>query len=372
VTFRRIRLTTSTMGAIAALVSALCFGLGAPYTKILSGRIQPTLLAGLLYLGQGLGCTAIWLTCPRARMREASLTRRDVPWLAAAITCGGIIAPILLMTGFSLTPASTASLLINLEVAFTAIIAWFVLHENYSPRTATGMACILGGGLCVSWTGRPEAGGLAGPLCVAAACLGWALDNNLTRRISGGDPLQITGIKGLVAGTVNTSAALLLGAHMPGAADTALAAVVGMISYGMSLLLFVLALRHIGAARSAAYFGLAPFVGAAASLVALRETPSPLFVPACLLMAAGVWLHAGETHGHLHEHPPMEHNHRHYHDAHHQHSHGFPWDPRKPHAHWHKHEYMVHSHPHSPDIHHRHRHGGNTGTEIHTPSPGKG
>lgn len=272
---------------------------------------------------------------------------------------GGVAGPLLLMIGLVRTPASGASLLLNLEGVFTASLAWFVFRENFDRRIALGMVAIVIGGILVSWDGRLSWGGLAGPLAVMGACLAWGIDNNLTQKVSGGDPVQIAMLKGLVAGTVNVAIASALGASVPDAAGVSGALVLGFLSYGVSLVLFVLALRHLGTARTGAYFSIAPFVGAAVSLVVFRERPSALLVAGGAFMALGVWLHLSERHDHEHTHGAMAHDHAHVHDEHHQHEH-LPGDPAVtdpvPHVHAHRHEPMVHAHSHYPDIHHRHSH----------------
>ena len=337
-----------------AVGAAALFGASTPFAKRLLPSIEPVLVAGLLYLGSGLGLAAYRLV--RRSASEARLTRRDMPWLVAAILCGGVVGPVLLMSGLSRTPASSASLLLNLEGVFTALLAWFVFKENFDRRIATGMALITAGAFGISWIGRPELGVPWGALAIMGACLAWAADNNLTRNVSAADPVQIAMLKGLCAGAVNTCLALSLGAKLPPAGSLASAAVIGFFGYGISLVLFVLALRHLGTARTGAYFSLAPFLGAALSLVWLRESFTAGFIIAGLLMAAGVWLHLTERHEHRHAHEALEHEHLHHHDAHHQHVHG-PNDPSgEPHSHGHRHQPLTHSHPHYPDLHHRHRH----------------
>ena len=337
-----------------ALTAAVLFGASAPLAKLLLEGAAPQLLAGLLYVGSGLGLGVVWLL--RRRPREAPLTSRDAPWLAGAIAFGGVLGPLLLMLGLVRTPASGASLLLNLEGVFTASLAWFVFRENFDRRIAAGMLLIVAGGAVLSWEGRLAWGGLLGPLMVIGACACWAIDNNLTQKVSAGDPVQIAILKGLVAGTVNVSLALWLGAQWPSPAGVTSALVLGFLSYGVSLVLFVLALRHLGTARTGAYFSVAPFVGAAVSLVLLRERPSALLLTGGMLMALGVWMHVTERHEHEHAHEAVEHEHLHNHDEHHQHAHGAGDPPREPHSHRHRHEPMAHSHPHYPDIHHRHGH----------------
>jgi drug/metabolite transporter (DMT)-like permease len=339
-----------------ALASAALFGASTPLAKLLVGEIAPLLLAGLLYLGSGIGLL-VWFSLRGSTERATSLGKADLPWLAGAIAAGGVAGPALLMYGLTRSDGATASLLLNLEAVFTAVIAWMVFRENVDRRIFAGMAAIVAGGVVLSWGEMPRAGGLAGPLLIAAACLAWAIDNNLTRRVSGGDAVTIAGLKGLVAGAVNLTLATLHGASLPGPGLTAAAGALGLFGYGISLVLFVVALRHLGTARTGAYFSVAPFFGAALALLVLRESPSLAFWIAAALMAAGVWLHLTERHQHPHVHEPMEHTHVHSHDEHHRHEHGFDWDGREPHTHAHAHRRLAHSHPHYPDLHHRHDHG---------------
>jgi drug/metabolite transporter (DMT)-like permease len=347
-------------GRGSALLAAALFGVSTPFAKLLVRHTQPQLLAGLLYLGSGLGLLVVALERRRKdRRTEAPLTTSDLPWLAGAIAAGGVTGPLLLVTGLLRTPASAASLLLNLEGVFTALIAWTVFPEHFDRRIALGMLVIVAGGVVLSWEGRLAWGGALGPLLVAGACLSWAIDNNLTQKVSGGDPVQIAMLKGLVAGAVNTGIALALGARLPATPRLAGALVLGFLSYGVSLVLFVLALRQLGTARTGAYFSTAPFVGAVASLLVFRERPSVALVAAATLMGVGVWLHVTERHEHLHQHDPMDHTHAHVHDEHHQHVHR-PLDPPVtdpvPHSHPHHHTQLAHSHPHYPDLHHRHGH----------------
>jgi len=346
-------------GIIFALLAALLFGASTPLAKSLLPQVAPLLMAGLLYLGSGIGLGVYSLLRSRSEARgsqEAALARKDWPWLTGAIVMGGVVGPVLLMWGLAITPASSASLLLNLEGVLTALLAWFVFEENFDTRIALGMALIAAGGVCLSWIGRPEVGVPWGALAIVGACLAWAIDNNLTRKVSAGDPVQIAMLKGLVAGSVNTGLAIVLGAKLPAVPLLLATGVVGVFGYGVSLTFFVLALRDIGAARTGAYFSAAPFVGAAISILFLHDNLTIGFGVAALLMSIGVWLHLTERHEHLHRHEQMEHDHLHYHDEHHQHTHGPNDPPGEPHSHRHRHEDLIHSHPHYPDIHHRHSH----------------
>ena len=335
---------------VFALLSAALFGASTPLAKILLGSTSPLLLAGLLYLGAGIGLGA-WLAVRRGFRPIAG---GDLPWLGAAVIAGGIAGPALLMFGLVRTDGATASLLLNLEAVFTAVIAWVAFRENVDRRVFAGMVAIVIGGAVLSFQGTPRLE--SGTILIAAACLCWALDNNLTRRISGGDAATLACIKGLVAGSVNLGLALAQGAHLPAPGFLAVAGVVGLLGYGVSLALFIVALRDLGTARTAAYFSVAPFFGAGLAVLLLAETPGTAFWIATALMALGVGLHISERHRHAHTHEPLAHNHEHVHDEHHHHEHPFPWDGKEPHTHAHQHGALAHTHPHHPDLHHRHRH----------------
>jgi drug/metabolite transporter (DMT)-like permease len=340
---------------VLALLSAALFGVSTPAAKALLGEISPTVLAGLFYCGAGLGIAIVRRARPGASS-EASLSPDELPWLGAAIVSGGVVGPLLLMTGLSMTHAATASLLLTLEGVATALMAWFIFRENFDARVALGMACLVAGALVLSWTGQPTLSGLVGPLAIVGACAAWGLDNNFTRKVSLSDPLQIVQLKGLIAGPFLLALGLLAGDELPGPTIAAVAGVVGFLGYGVSLALFVLALRQLGAARTGAYFSTAPFLGAVAAILFLREPLTLQILAAGLLMGVGVWLHLTEHHEHEHEHEPMQHTHAHVHDEHHQHEH-LPEDPPgEPHVHAHRHPRMRHRHAHVPDMHHQHRH----------------
>jgi drug/metabolite transporter (DMT)-like permease len=345
-------------GVPYAIAAAALFGASTPVAKLLVGHVDPLLLASVLYLGSGLGLGVVWLVRVLRRIpaREAPLSRADLPWLAGATLAGGVCGPILLMVGLSLTPGTAASLLLNMEGVFTALIAWLVFRENADARVVLGMAAIIAGGVVLSGATAGGVHGPLGPLAVAGACLAWGIDNNLTRKVSGGDPVQVACVKGGVAGLVNLAIAFAGGVTAPHAASLAAAAAVGFLGYGVSLALFVLSLRHLGTARTGAYFSTAPFLGAALAVPLLQEPLAGSFALAFALMGIGVWLHLTENHDHLHEHADLMHEHRHHHDPHHAHEHGRLEETSEPHSHPHLHGALSHSHHHYPDLHHAHYH----------------
>ena len=333
-------------------MAAVLFGAGTPMAKALMAGVGPWMLAGLLYLGSGLGLAALRLV---RQAPQARLAASEWPWLLGAVLAGGVVGPVLLMFGLSGMPASGASLLLNAEGVFTALLAWFAFKENFDRRIALGMLAIVAGALMLSWPGEAQFGTLWPALAVLCACLAWGIDNNLTRKVSLADATWVAMVKGLVAGSVNFAIALVLGAALPSAGSLAGAAVLGFLAYGISLTLFVVALRHLGTARTGAYFSVAPFFGALLAVTLLGETVTPALVLAGALMALGVWLHLSERHGHLHTHAPMEHEHEHEHDVHHLHHASAEAVPLR-HTHRHRHEPLTHTHEHFPDEHHRHSH----------------
>ena len=338
---------------LIALLSAALFGLSTPLAKLLLGGVDPWLLAGLLYLGSGTGLTVLYVL--RKAPGEAGLSRGDLPWLGGTIFFGGMAGPILLLYGLTLSDAASAALVLNLESVFTLALAWVVFREHVDAKLFMGAAAIVAGALLLSWQGGFGQAGL-GTLLIAAACLAWAIDNNLTRKISAVDPVVLAAIKGIGAGSVNTVLAFSMGAALPGLPALSGALLLGFVSYGLGLVLFIIALRHLGAARTGAYYGTAPFIGAVGAVLIFGTPITPVLLIAGILMGIGAWLHLAEHHAHDHAHEEATHDHRHAHDEHHQHAHGPDDPPGVPHAHVHGHAALAHSHRHWPDLHHQHRH----------------
>ena len=346
-------------GPACALLAALLFGAGTPVAKWLMSDVGPWALAALLYLGSGLGLALLRLLLRLLRRAPDGHAPRLQPgewrWLLGAIAAGGVAGPVLLMWGLAHMPASGASLLLNAEAVFTALLAWFVFKENFDKRIALGMLAIVAGAVVLVWPGEARMGGVWPALAVLGACLAWAIDNNLTRKIALSDATWIAMVKGLVAGGVNLAIALFMGAQLPGLPTLAGALVLGFLAYGISLTLFVVALRQLGTARTGAYFAVAPFFGAALSVAGFGEAFTPALGFAGLLMGLGVWLHLSERHSHAHTHEPIEHEHEHEHDLHHGHGHPDGSTAIR-HTHRHRHEALTHAHEHFPDEHHRHAH----------------
>jgi drug/metabolite transporter (DMT)-like permease len=341
-------------GVWAAFGAAMLFGAGTPLAKLLLKVVSPWLLAGLLYLGAGVGLS---LYRYFSKAPTVKLPRHEALWFVGAIVAGGIIAPILLMFGLTGMPASGASLLLNAEGVFTALLAWFVFKENFDRRIALGMIAILSGAVVLSWPGEARFAGSWPELAVLGACFAWGIDNNLTRKVSLSDATWIASVKGLAAGSVNLTLAFIMGATVPPLPNLAGALVVGFFAYGVSLVLFVVGLRHLGTARTGAYFSIAPFIGTVLAL-AMGEPLTLTLVVAGSLMGLGIWLHLTERHNHTHVHQLLEHDHEHIHDEHHQHQHQHDIlvELSTKHRHLHRHTPMTHFHPHFPNAHHQHKH----------------
>ncbi|MHB9032027.1 MAG: DMT family transporter [Anaerolineae bacterium] len=343
---------------LAAIGAALLFGASAPLSKLLLGSIEPIPLAALLYLGSGLCAWLLQALNPAAHTarQEARLARGDLPWLAGSILLGGIAAPIVLLFSLRAVPAATAALLLNFEGIATSLIAVLIFREMAGWRMWGAVGAVTLGSILLSFDPHGAWGLAPGALGIVAACALWGADNNLTRAIADKDPLLIVGVKGLAAGAISLGLALISRQALPAWPAALGALALGAVCYGVSIWLFILALRGLGAARTSALFGTAPFAGAALALLLLREGITWQFGAALPLMLAGAWLLLGERHAHRHLHPSLTHNHRHRHDdGHHTHQHpGLP--PETSHAHAHTHEPLEHSHPHLPDSQHRHSH----------------
>ena len=339
-------------GVLAALIAALLFGSSTPLAKWLLSNINPWLLAGLFYLGSGIGLSLYRLA---RRARAGTLSASEWPWLIGAILAGGIVAPVLLMFGLSKMPASGVSLLLNMEGVFTTLLAWFAFRENFDRRIIFGMIAIVAGTALLSWPEQIQFSTLWPALAIVGACLAWGIDNNLTRKVSLADTTWVVAIKGLIAGSVNVTIAFILGATWPPLTTMMATLFIGWLAYGISLSLFIVGLRHLGTARTVAYFSVAPFFGAALAIPLLGEPLSIRIAISGTLMALGIWLHLTEQHRHEHIHEMLDHEHEHSHDEHHSHKHP-AISPTNKHRHQHRHEPLIHTHPHFPDTHHRHQH----------------
>jgi len=337
---------------LQALLAAVFFGASAPIAKLLLGDISPIFLAAFLYLGSGSGITAMRLIHGMSsRQTEARIIPADIKWLAGAIIAGGIAAPITLMISLQNTPASTASLLLNFEGVGTTLIALLFFKEAIGRRAWIAILIITLASTFLSTDFESGFGLSLGALGIILACVLWGLDNNLTRNISGKDPLVIVAWKGLVAGTFSFFLALFLGDELPSLSTIVYTLFLGFVSYGLSTILFIRSMRGLGAARTSALYGTAPLAGVLLSIVIFQEFPSFLFVIATVLMIGGALLLMNEQHAHSHTHTAVFHDHSHGHDESHGHD-----KAEGVHAHEHEHPAEEHEHDHMPDIHHRHGH----------------
>lgn len=347
---------------IMALLSALLFGASAPLIKMILGEIDPVPLAAFLYLGSGFGLIIFKLIISKIKkevVNEASLKKTDLPWLVGAIIFGGVLAPIVLMISLKNTPASTASLLLNFECVATTIIALVFFKENIGKQILGAVGLITLASIILSWNSSNQWGFSIASLGIIFACFCWGIDNNFTRNISAKDPFSIVIIKGIAAGLFSLFLSIIMGSSIPNFRIVVIVMLIGFLCYGVSIVLFVFAMRAMGSARTSALFGAAPFIGAILSFVLLGDIPNTMVIIAFPIMITGTILLLKENHNHVHRHEPVVHEHRHNHcDNHHNHEHkeivGF--DPKLEHTHIHAHELQEHSHPHSPDIAHRHSH----------------
>jgi drug/metabolite transporter (DMT)-like permease len=346
--------------ALHVLVAAALFGASAPIAKLLLEQMSPVSLAALAYCGGGLALACAWLirrahTQQSDRSHGRRWTRSECLNMAGATIAGGMLAPVVLFWSLSRMPAGSAALLLNFEGLLTAVLAAVLFREAVAGRVWVAMVVMIAAGSVLSLSGSGLTLQLVPAGGVIVACALWALDNNLTRAVSHRDALGIAGLKCGIAGATNAAIAFGLGHQsFPSITGTLGGLTLGALSYGLSLVLFVSALAHLGSARTAAHFGTAPFFGAALAVM-LGEPLTPVLVVAVALTALSTWLVLTETHEHEHTHAGLEHEHEHVHDEHHRHEHSGDEGP-EPHTHRHKHEPLTHSHAHLPDLHHRHPH----------------
>jgi drug/metabolite transporter (DMT)-like permease len=337
---------------VSGLAAAALFGASAPIAKLLVPGSGPVMLAGILYLGAGAGLLVAGAF--RRADAEAPLRRLDLPVLASVIVAGGIIGPVLLVIGLARLSGAAAALLLNLEAPFTVALAVVMLGERLSRRELLGVAAVILGAAVLTWAPGAVVLDPVGVACIAGACAAWALDNNLSQRLAIRDPVAVARAKALVAGAFNVTLGVVLGERFPSAAFLGAALVTGSLGYGLSIVLHLLAVRSLGAARQAAYFATAPFIGALVAVPLLHDRLPPAQLAAGGIMALGIAVILRARHEHLHEHLPEIHEHAHVHDRHHAHLHATPLV--EPHSHLHQHAPLSHDHLHLPDVHHRHGH----------------
>jgi len=341
---------------LKAIMAAALYGLSSPISKLLLKEVSALMMAALVYLGAGLGMLIVSLTMTKGKagFREAALSRKDLP-LAAGVVILDIAAPVLMMTGLMLTTPSNAALLGNFEIVATSLIALVIFKEAIGRRLWISIALITAASIMLTFEGEGSLDFSAGSLLVLLACASWGLENNFTRMLSIKDPVQITVIKGLGSGTGALLIALLSHEATWNPAYNSAAVVLGFFAYGLSIFLYVSAQRDLGAARTSAYYAVAPFIGVGLSFLLFRTPVTPWFLVSFLIMVAGSYLAVSENHEHLHRHEQLVHEHRHRHDDMHHDHHGEGAFPAE-HTHMHVHDGVEHSHRHTPDLHHRHGH----------------
>jgi drug/metabolite transporter (DMT)-like permease len=343
-------------GTFYALGSAILFGVSPPLAKLLLPGAGPLLIATLLYLGAGIALCGAFFVPALRRSGEAQLRITDLPLVGAIMLFGGILGPILMLCGLSHVSGVLGSLLLNLEAPFTVVLGVLFFGDHLGSRGCLATALVIAGAALLSGVPNDLGSDAFGMLAIVGACASWALDNNLMQRLSLRDPVAVARAKALGAGGCMLALVEVRGDPLPATTVAFQALCLGFVSYGLSLVLAVHAMRLVGAARQAAFFASAPFVGALLSIRVLGEKPGGEVVAAGALIVAGVFLLLSERHAHWHEHVEIDHDHVHVTDDHHKHAHDPGMLPVEPHAHLHHHPPLAHAHPHAPDVHHRHRH----------------
>lgn len=302
-------------GAQIALVAAVLFGISTPLTKPFLKETSSFFTAGLLYFSSGI---SIYIFRKLTGAQSIKMNHSERTYFGLAVACGGIVAPVFLLTGLSLISASDASILLNLESVLTALIAWFIFKENFDKKILVGMLSIFFGACIISWNGNFEFNQAIGTILILLASTFWALDNNFTRNVISIDPTWIASTKGLIAGSTNLAVALLLGDQIPPLKTLAAVSVIGVFSFGLSLILFIVAMRQVGTSRAGAYFAIAPFFGAIVAFI-LGDPVTLQFGIAAIFMGFGIYLHISEDHHHEHYHFEALHCHSHFPDISHRH-----------------------------------------------------
>ncbi|MEN9225408.1 MAG: DMT family transporter [Thermostichus sp. HHBFW_bins_43] len=342
-----------THAVLLALVAAACFGAATPVSKLLLEDLSPFQLAGILYLGAAMGVLpSLWRDPSHRSLSQVD--RRNGWRLAGAILCGGILGPVFLLLGLQLASAASVALWLTLEMMATAILGYFLFRDHLGRLGWLAAGILFLASLLLSW--GEGAAGLRAGLWVALACLCWGMDNNLTALIDGIRPTQITFWKGSIAGVVNLSIGLVLQPWQASSVTAIAALGIGILSYGVSLVLYIIAAQSLGATRSQLLFSTAPYFGIGLATLLLKEGISFQQLISMGLVTISLGLLFQDCHHHEHDHSAIEHDHWHHHDdGHHEHDH-IDLPASKYHRHRHQHRALTHSHLHIPDLHHRHGH----------------
>lgn len=282
---------TKNIGILLAILAAALYAVNSPFSKLLLDYMPPTLMAGLLYIGAGLGMGVIALVrrVRKTNDAEKKITRADLPYTVAMIVLD-IAAPIFLLLGLSYTTAANASLLNNFEIVATALIALMIFKERISPRLWVGILFVTASCALLSFEDISSLDFSLGSLFILLACICWGVENNCTRRLSDKDPLEIVLLKGIFSGLGSVIIGLCLGERFGRLWSVIAVLAVGFVAYGLSIFFYVYAQRMLGAARTSAYYAIAPFIGTLLSLVIFRDMPHYTYFIALGLMVVGAWL----------------------------------------------------------------------------------
>lgn len=274
-----------------AILAATLYALNSPVSKLLLVKVPSTMMAALLYLGAGIGLLAVRLVQKQmsVRTRETPLSRKDLPYTVGMVALD-IAAPICLMIGLTMTTAANASLLNNFEIVATSIIALCIFKEAISKRLWVAIALVTLSSIVLTVEDVSSFDFSFGSLFVLLACVCWGFENNCTRMISGKDPLEIVVIKGFGSGIGSLIIALIIGERFPDAVYVLCALLLGFVAYGLSIFFYIHAQRRLGAAKTSAYYAVAPFIGVGLSLILFRQLPTLSFLIALVIMGIGTYL----------------------------------------------------------------------------------
>ena len=343
---------TKNAATLLAILAAALYAINIPFSKLLLDQVDPTMMAAFLYLGAGVGLFFYGIATG-SRKKAASLTRAELPYTIGMIVLD-IAAPVLLMFGLRLTSSANASLLNNFEIVATSLIAFFVFKEALSKRLAIAIILVTLASIALSFEGQGSFRFNIGSLLVLGAACCWGLENNCTRMLSSKSSVQITTIKGIFSGLGSLVIALCIGENLPGILWILAAMVLGFVAYGLSINFYIQAQKDLGAAKTSAYYSIAPFLGVAFSFILFAEKPGIQFFIGLAIMVVATVLMVKDTSSLQHDH-----EHVHYHTHEHSHdgvSHTHEQSPTHSHNHIHGEDEEAHGHDHGDSIPHIHEH----------------
>lgn len=339
---------------VIGLLSGLLFGIATPFSKLLVSKVNSFELAGLLYLGAAVAFLPFII---RNFEKEMGFIRKrnQLLTIGSIVLFGGLLGPVLLLTGLRLANSSSVSVWLNMELVATAVLGVLIFKDHLDRYAFAGVFFTLAAGITVSF--QEGNAGIASGLFIMAACFCWGIDNHLTALVDGASPQTITFIKGAVAGSTNLIIGLMTASGKPEPVVIFLSLAVGIVSYGFSIVLYVTSAQQLGATRSQILFSTGPFWGIMLAFFLLSEPINYYIIISMVFLAVGIFMTSIAIHGHSHQHPEIVHVHMHSHDDnHHNHTHDDDIESSTSHSHVHEHKETIHSHEHYPDIHHRHTH----------------